>query len=68
MINSQAKNNIEIESSDNGGFIIKVTGSDPVHSALQFPRGAIQRQSLLTAMTIDEVMIIVREQVEAFIK
>jgi hypothetical protein len=68
MINIQSKGNIEIELSENGGFIIKVSTQEII------PVGEVQikpvmnasrtRQQLFTATTMDEAMIVVREQLE----
>ena len=72
MINPMAKDNIEIELSDNKTFIIKVisqwdkietkesvvSGTQSVISHIGF------KQKMYTANTVDEAMILIREQIE----
>lgn len=71
MINIQSKGNIEIEPSENGGYIIKVTSQEmiPVSDLKIQPvmNASRSKQQLFTATTIDEAMIIVREQLEKII-
>jgi hypothetical protein len=71
MINPQAKGNVEIELSNNGGYIIKFTSQEviPVNDLKIQPvmNASRVKQQLFTATTIDEAMIIVREQLEKIV-
>lgn len=68
MINIQAKGNIEIEPSENGGFIIKVSTQEIITAGEMQIKPVMNssrtRQQLFTATAMDEAMIIVREQLE----
>lgn len=56
--------NITIALSDNGGFVITVTGQGVPERVPGNPQLGGYRQKLFTATTIDEAMILVREQLE----
>ena len=56
--------NITISLSDNEGFVITVTGQGTIEKGDTIKINSY-RQKLFTATTIDETIIIVREQLEA---
>ena len=71
MINAQAKGNIEIELSNNGGYIIKSTKQEVV-TTRSFPKAdertsTVHKQQLFTASGLEEALQIAREQLQSFI-
>jgi hypothetical protein len=71
MINTQAKGNVEIELSNNGGYIIKSTTQEiiPVNNIQVKPiiNNSRSKQQLFTASGLEEALQIAREQLQSFI-
>jgi hypothetical protein len=71
MINAQAKGNVEIELSSNGGYIIKSTTQEviavkeiQIKSVMNTTRN---KQQLFIAGGLEEALQIAREQLQSFI-